>query len=149
MKRSDISVVAVIYAVCLLFFFLTLDLPGEAQTYPLCLIAGLFFLNTVYIVRAAFIYRMERKMEDDISQAFGTFQTRQFAGSVFLGVLYMVLLWLAGFYISTVLYLAAAMLFLRVPRLHIVLTAAVMLGIIYSVFTLFLKVPLPVGLLFK
>ena len=61
----------------------------------------------------------------------------------------MVLLWLIGFYIATILYLAAAMLFLRVPRLHIAITSGVMLGIIYAVFTLFLKVPLPVGLLFK
>ena len=149
MKRSDISVVAVIYAICLFFFILTLDLPEEAQTYPLCLIAGLFFLNTVYIGRALLVYRRERAMEDDIAQAFGSFQARQFFGSVALGVLYMVLLWLVGFYVSTILYLTAAMLFLRVPRLHIVITAGVMLGIIYAVFTLFLKVPLPVGLLFK
>ena len=113
MKRSDISVVAVIYAICLFFFILTLDLPEEAQTYPLCLIAGLFFLNTVYIGRALLVYRRERAMEDDIAQAFGSFQARQFFGSVALGVLYMVLLWLVGFYVSTILYLTAAMLLLQ------------------------------------
>ena len=39
--------------------------------------------------------------------------------------------------------------FLHVPRWHIVLTVVVMAALIYAVFTLFLKVPLPVGLLFK
>ncbi|MBO6002209.1 MAG: tripartite tricarboxylate transporter TctB family protein [Desulfovibrio sp.] len=149
MKRSDIGVVAVIYAICLLFFVMTLNLPEQAQTYPLCLLAGLFFLNTVYIGRAVLAYRRDKAMVDDVSESFGTFQAGQFFGTVALGVLYMVLLWLAGFYISTVLYMLAAMLFLRVPRLHIAVTAGAMLGIIYAVFTLFLKVPLPVGLLFK
>ncbi len=149
MKRSDIGVAAVFYAICLLFFVLTMDLPDEARTYPLCLIAGLFFLNTLYIGRAALAYLRDRTMEDDLGRSFGDFQPGQFFGSAALGVLYMVLMWLIGFYVSTVLYLAAAMLFLRVPRLHIIATAGVMLGIIYAVFTLFLKVPLPVGILFK
>jgi len=149
MKRSDISVVTVIYAVCLLFFVMTIRLPEAAQTYPLCLIAGLFFLNTLYIGKAVLIYHKEKTMEDDIGQAFGAFQPRQFFGSAALGILYMFLLWLAGFYISTILYMVAAMLYLRVPKLHIAITSCVMLGIIYAVFTLFLKVPLPVGLLFK
>ena len=149
MKRSDVGVVAFVYAICLLCFVLTMDLPEEAQTYPLCLIAGLFILNTIYIGRALLAYSREKSMEDDISVSFGSFQPRQFFGSVALGVLYMVLLWLIGFYIATILYLAAAMLFLRVPRLHIAITSGVMLGIIYAVFTLFLKVPLPVGLLFR
>jgi hypothetical protein len=149
MKKSDIGVVAVIYAVCLLFFVMTIDLPAEAQTYPLCLIAGLFVLNTLYVGRALLVYRRNRKMIDDVSEGFGTFQGRQFFGSIILGVLYMVLLWLIGFYISTIVYMVAAMLFLRVPKLHILLTSGVMIVLIYAVFTLFLKVPLPVGLLFK
>ena len=34
MKKTDIGVVAFIYAVCLLFLVMTLRLPSAAQTYP-------------------------------------------------------------------------------------------------------------------
>ncbi|EJX08322.1 hypothetical protein EVA_03569, partial [gut metagenome] len=41
MKHSDLWVIAVIYAVSLLFFVMTVDLPPDAQTYPLGLIGTL------------------------------------------------------------------------------------------------------------
>ena len=58
-------------------------------------------------------------------------------------------LFLAGFYIASVAYLVGTMLFLHVPVRHLVITVGVLAVMIYAVFTLFLKVPLPVGLLFK
>ena len=61
----------------------------------------------------------------------------------------MLLMHVAGFYIASIGYLVGTLAFLRVPRWHIVLTVVVMAALIYAVFTLFLKVPLPVGLLFK
>lgn len=38
MKKTDIGVVAFVYAVCALFLVMTLRLPAAAQTYPLSLI---------------------------------------------------------------------------------------------------------------
>jgi len=149
MKKSDPAVVTIIYAICLFFFVMTLQLPAEAQTYPLCLIAGLFVLNSIYTARAALSWFRTHTVEDDVKESFGGFQLRQFLTCVGLGLLYMVLLWLIGFYISTVLYLVGTMLYLSVPKLHIAITTAVMLGVVYAVFTMFLKVPLPVGELFR
>ena len=40
------------------------------------------------------------------------------------------------------------MLFLRVKPLFVVLSTTILMGIIYGVFTVFLKVPHPVGLIF-
>ena len=148
MKKSDIGVVAVIYAVCLLFFVLTLGLPDAARTYPLCLSTALAGLNTLYLVRMLISLRRTGIIAD-VATVFADFQPRQFALVAGGCVLYMVLLKVVGFYLSSGLYLVGSMLALRVPHKHIALTIAVLALMIYVVFTLFLKVPLPAGLLFK
>ena len=47
MKKTDIGVVAFMYAVCALFLVMTLQLPKAAQTYPLFIIALLAALTTI------------------------------------------------------------------------------------------------------
>ena len=53
MKKTDIGVVAFIYAVCLLFLIMTLQLPSAAQTYPLFIIILLAALTTLYVLQMA------------------------------------------------------------------------------------------------
>lgn len=73
---------------------------------------------------------------------------KQFIGVIIGIIVYVVLLVTAGYYIATIAYLAGALLFLKVKKQWIVLVIAVLLAVIYPVFTLFLKVPLPKGMLF-
>ena len=88
-------------------------------------------------------------IHNDLPDLFAGFQWKQFAFICLGCVGYMLLMHVAGFYIASICYLVGTLAFLRVPRWHIVLTVVVMAALIYAVFTLFLKVPLPVGLLFK
>ncbi len=149
MKRSDIGVTALVYAFTLFFLYMTLELPPDAQTYPLCLIAGLLILNTCYLVRCLWQLRRQAGIHNDLPDLFAGFQWKQFAFICLGCVGYMLLMHVAGFYIASICYLVGTLAFLRVPHWHIVLTVVVMAALIYAVFTLFLKVPLPVGLLFK
>ena len=144
MKRSDIGVTALVYAFTLFFLYMTLELPPDAQTYPLCLIAGLLILNTCYLVRCLWQLRRQAGIHFGLAVLIAFFEWKQFAFFCF-----MLLMHVAGFYIASICYLVGTLAFLRVPRWHIVLTVVVMAALIYAVFTLFLKVPLPVGLLFK
>lgn len=149
MKRSDIGVTVLVYAFTLFFLYMTLELPPDAQTYPLCLIAGLLALNTCYLGRCLWQLRRQWGIINDLPELFAGFRWGQFA-FICLGCAgYMVIMHLAGFYIASVAYLVGTLAFLRVPGRHILLTVGVMAALIYAVFTLFLKVPLPVGLLFK
>lgn len=138
-----------VYAFTLFFLYMTLELPPDAQTYPLCLIAGLLILNTCYLVRCLWQLRRQAGIHNDLPDLFAGFQWKQFAFICLGCVGYMLLMHVAGFYIASICYLVGTLAFLRVPRWHIVLTVVVMAALIYAVFTLFLKVPLPVGLLFK
>lgn len=148
MKYSDMGVCAFMYAVCALFTTLTLRLPAEAQTYPLCLLAGLGALNTLFLARCL-LARGGGRPVNDLRDVFAGFQPGQFFGVVLACVGYVALLHAVGFYAAGAVFLVGVMLFLRVPKLHLLLTVAVLAALVYLVFTLFLKVPLPRGVLFS
>lgn len=147
MKHSDIGVVAIMYGVCAFFCVMTLKLPRAAQVYPLCLEAGLALLNTLYLGRC--ILRLRREgLVGDLPEVFRGFQAGQFFFIALAGIAAMALMRWVGFYIASFAYLAGVMLFLKVPKKHLLITVGVLAILIYAVFTLFLKVPLPKGSLF-
>ncbi len=148
MKKSDFYVVAVIYAIGFWFLAMTLDLPEEAQTYPLVLICSLLTLNSLYFIQVCLKYRKKRTVRDDLPEIFHGFQVKQFVTVIIGAVIYLALMPVLGFYIDTALYLIGAMLLLNVKRLYIGIALVVMFAMVYGVFTLFLKVPLPVGMIF-
>ncbi len=147
MKKSDFGVIAVIYAIALLFFVMTIRLPEAAQTYPMGLIVALAGLNTLYLARQGFKWMKTRRIENDMHILFKDFMPVQFA-VVALGCIgYIVLMYLVGYYISSFVYLLGTMAFLRVKPWQILVAMGSMLALIYGVFTMFLNVPLPHGIL--
>lgn len=155
MTRSDIATIIAIYATCIFFACMTFQLKATAQIYPLCIIGGLTVLNTLYLFRCLFRLIRQRKetgsgkIINDLPELFNGFQAGQFffiAGSV---IVYLALLYLAGFYLAGFIYLVVVLWVLKTPLWQLCLTVAVMGILIYGVFTVFLKVPLPKGLLFN
>lgn len=148
MKKSDIPVVCIIYAIAIAFLIMTLQLPEAAQVYPLVLISALISVNTLYIIRTYLLFRKNHHIENDYPIVFKGFLPLQFFG-VFIAIgVYLVLMYFCGYYISTVLYLAGSLLFLKVPMKYNLMTVVVMIVMVAVVFSYFLKVPLPTGLLF-
>ncbi len=148
MKKSDIPVVCVIYAIAIAFLIMTLQLPEAAQVYPMVLITALIFVNTLYLIRTFLLFRQNHHVENDYSIVFHGFLPLQFFG-VFLAIgLYLVLMYFCGYYISTILYLLGSLVFLKVPMKYNLMTVVVMVVMVAVVFSYFLKVPLPTGLLF-
>lgn len=149
MKKSDFGVVTVLYVLVGFFTFMTMDLPDEAQTYPLTLLAALFFLITLYLVIALRKFFRERVVHDDIAVSFAGFLPVQFFGVVLGCILYLVGLMLVGYYVASVIYLGVAMVALGVKKWVAGLSIVVLMAVIWSVFSLFLKVPLPAGILWS
>lgn len=155
MTRSDIGVIAIVYATCLLFLYMTLQLKAAAQIYPLCLIGGLAILNTLYLVRC--LWRMARTrsrdggawIQNDIAEVFSGFEAAQFFFVVGSCIAYMFLLHYIGFYPAGLIFLVVVMWGLKVRPLPMALTVLFLGCLVYAVFTLFLKVPLPKGALFS
>lgn len=63
MKKTDIGVVAFVYAVALFFLSMTLKLPKPAQAYPLFIIVLLLGLTTLYVAQMVIGSKEKRRGE--------------------------------------------------------------------------------------
>ena len=148
MKKTDIGVVAFMYAICGLFYYMLGDLKKSAQTYPKFIIILLFLLTTLYLINML-IGAKKNGVTSGVKEIFDGFLPKQFFIVFILIIVYLALNYIVGFYIATVIFMAACLLFLKVPKWQIAIAIVAIIGLVYCAFTLFLKVKLPVGLLFK
>ena len=148
MRKTDIGVVAVMYAICGWFYAMCVKLQADSQTYPRFTILLLFALTTLYLVQMV-MNAKRHGVESGKDVVFDGFMPGQFFVSLALIVLYLIAMRYVGFYISTVVFMAAALLYLKVPVLHTVIAVAAISLLVYVAFTTFLGVRLPVGVLFS
>ena len=148
MKKTDIGVVLFMYAVCGFFYYHMTKLKASSQTYPRFTIILLFGLTTLYLVQML-VAAKKYGVESGVDTVFADFQPRQFFFCLIATILYLVCIYFFGFYISTVLFMAAVLLFLKVPPLYTAITIVVIVGLIYFAFQKFLGVKLPAGTLLK
>lgn len=147
MQKTDIGVVAVMYAVCALFYYMNSQLKEESQTYPTFTIALLFGLTTLYLVQMLFKAR-KFGVESGADKIFSGFQVKQFFVRLVLVIGYLVLMYYLGFYVSTVAFMVVTLLFLRVPIPQLALSVISVTLLCYLAFSMFLGVKMPAGLLF-
>ncbi len=145
MKKSDIGVCLVMYGVCAFFLYMTLQLPKAAQIYPLCVIALLAALTTLHVINMII-----GALREGVTNGLENF--RDFLPSQFFVLFAMILIYIAsmpyiGFYVSSILFMALSLLFLRVKIWQIVLSEIAVFALVYCAFTLFLEVRLPSGTL--
>ena len=146
MKKTDIGVCLAMYAICAFFLYMTLQLPKSAQIYPLCVISLLAALTTFHVfnmIRAAIREGVTSGLED-----FADFVPSQFFTIFAMIVIYLVIMPYLGFYISSILFMTASLIFLRVKILPAVLAEIAIFALVYCAFTLFLEVRLPSGSIF-
>ncbi len=148
MKKTDIGVVLFMYGVCGFFYYHMTKLKASSQTYPRFTILLLFGLTTLYLVQML-VAAKRFGVESGVDEVFKDFQPKQFFVCLIATILYLVCIYFFGFYISTVLFMLAVLLFLRVPPLYTAITVVVIVGLIYFAFQRFLGVKLPVGTVIK
>lgn len=149
MKKSDFGVIAFLYLFCAFFRYQIYLLPQEAQTYPNVLLLAIFVLTTLYAIKAIITWKREGHIQDDMAHLFDGFLPKQFWCVVAGCFFYVVLLYTVGYYVASILYMVVALALLKVKAKYIAIVIVALLIVIYLVFSLFLKVPLPVGLLFN
>ena len=145
MKKSDIGVCTVMYGICAFFLYMTLQLPKSAQIYPLCVISLLAGLTTLHVINM--IIGAVREGITDGLENFKDFIPSQFSIILVMILLYIASMPYIGFYVSSVLFMTAALIFLRVKIWQIIMSEAVIFLLVYCAFTLFLEVRLPSGTL--
>lgn len=147
MKKTDIGVVGFMYAVCAFFYVYSYDLSDSSKSYPRFTIILLFGLTTLYLVQMVLRAR-KFGVESGVDEIFEGFQAKQFFVSFALVIVYFLLMKYLGFFSATIIYLIAALVYLRVPVVHSVITVIGVNVMIYLAFVMFLGVKLPKGLLF-
>lgn len=141
MKKTDLGVVGIIYAICFGFLYMILQLPKSTQIYPLFITGIIFALTSLYLAKMIIGYKKVGIISD--SGEFEDFFAKQFFTIVSFIVIYLIMLNFLGFYISTVLFMLATLFYLKVPYLHAFITVAIVCLIVYLAFTKFLGVKLP------
>ena len=148
MKKTDIGVVAFMYLVCAYFYTQTIKFQADSQTYPKFTIVLLFGLTTLYLLQML-VAAKKHGVESGVDSLFNDFEPKQFLVCLLGAILYVVLMHFFGFYISTVIFMAAVLLYLRVPLLHSAIAIVAILALVYFAFGKFLGVKLPVGTVIK
>ena len=148
MKKTDIGVVAFMYLVCAYFYTQTIKFQADSQTYPKFTIILLFGLTTLYLLQML-VAAKKHGVESGVDSVFNDFEPKQFLVCLLGAILYVVLMHFFGFYISTVIFMAAVLLYLRVPLLHSAIAIVAILALVYFAFGKFLGVRLPVGTVIK
>ena len=148
MQKTDIGVVAVMYAICAFFYAMTTKLDKGSQVYPTFTIVLLFGLTTLYLLQML-VRAKKYGVESGADKIFKDFRPLQFFVCVAMVIVYLILMKYFGFYISTVVFMLAVLLFLRVPVLHTVIVVVAINALVYLAFTMFLGVKLPVGEIIK
>ena len=146
MKKTDIGVVAFMYAVCAFFYVYSFDLSESSKSYPLFTITLLFGLTTLYLIQMIIAAR-KFGVESGVDKVLAGFKTLQFGLALILTVVYFFLIKYLGFFTATTLFMIASFVYLKVPVLHSVIALVAMDLLIYLAFVLFLGVRLPAGIL--
>ena len=147
MKKTDIGVVAFMYAVCAFFYAYSYKLTEESKTYPMFTIALLFALTTLYLVQMILSAR-KFGVESGADEVFAGFKPVQFIVSIVLTLVYFLMIKYLGFFSATIIFMFASLLYLKVHIVTAVISVLVMNLLIYFAFVRFLGVKLPSGLLF-
>lgn len=149
MKESDLCVIAVVYGVATWFLVMTLQLPPAAQSYPLILLTALYCCNTLFLGKQLYSFYRHRVVLNDFRKLFAGFLPGQFFGVLAGCIIYIGLMNYLGYYISSVLYLLLAQFFLKVKPIPAIISCACIMIVTYLVFSMFLHVPLPLGIWFE
>ena len=148
MRKTDIGVVAFMYLVCAYFYSQTITFKADSQTYPKFTIVLLFGPTTLYLLQMV-VAAKKHGVESGVDKVFKDVQPKQLLICLGGAIAYVVLMYFFGFYISTVIFMAGVLLYLRVPLLHSAIAIVAILALVYFAFGKFLGVKLPVGTVIK
>ena len=147
MKKTDFGVVIFMYLVCGLFLYLSKDLSETSKTYPLFTIWLLFGLTTLYLL-TMLINAGKYGVESGAEEIFNGFKPAQFLFCLAMTVVYMLMVKYIGFFVATIVFMFAVLLFLRVPLKATIISVVSINLLVFLAFVKFLGVRLPAGLLF-
>ena len=122
------------------------------KTNALCIVSLIlaFILGPVGTILGivGLINAKKHGVESGVDKVFDGFVAVQFFVCLALVIIYLLMMKFLGFFVATVVFMIAALLYLGVPKVHMVIAVIAINLLVYFAFIQFLGVKLPAGLLF-
>lgn len=139
MRKLNLILSIILLIVCGFFYSMTFKLPAEARIYPI-------FVNTLFMILSlTFLVKSYLNKDSEEAKNFKNIELKQLIFILVTGGIYIVLINILGYIISTILYVLVALIGLQVSKKNSVLITIGFCLFIYVLFKLLLKVPLPDG----
>lgn len=123
-------------------FIYTFSLPPKSQGYPQFIISILALLSLALLVQS-----LRKTSTTSWKDLFAELEYKRFLIVVSSCLIYIILISMIGFLTTTALYLILTMYLLRLNLKTLAISTTCFMVLIYVVFKVLLKVPLPTGLL--
>ena len=143
MRKYDRFLTIGLFVLEAFYFFLIKPLPPKAARYPEFVLSLMLFL-TILLAINTFIIKPKNVEEED---KFKGNLFKQFFFVIAISVVYVILIDIIGFFISTAIYLFVTMVALKSNVKWSIVVSILFPIFLYLVFVSFLKVPVPRGFL--
>ena len=146
MRKYDKFLTIGLFILEAFYFILIKQLPAKAARYPY-FVLGLMVFLTLLLAINTFIIKPKNAEEDKGEDQFKGNLYGQFFFVIVLSAVYVVLIDIIGFFVTTAIYLFVTMVILKSNIKWNIVVSIVFPIFLYLVFVLFLKVPVPRGFL--
>lgn len=144
MKKYDKILTVILFLIEVFYFVLIKQLPEKAARYPYFVLALLFSLTVLLAINA---FLVKSNNDEEEKGKFDDIKLGQFFFIIVASGIYIGLIEIVGFFVTTFVYLLVVMLGLKNNFKLSLVTSIIFPIFIYLVFVTFLKVPVPKGFL--
>ena len=145
MRKYDKFLTIGLFILEAFYFFLIKQLPEKAARYPF-FVLGLMVFLTLLLAINTFLIKPKNESEKEEDQFKGILYG-QFFLIIALSAVYIVLIDIIGFFVTTAIYLFVTMLALKSNIKWSIVVSILFPVFLYLIFVSFLKVPVPRGFL--
>ena len=146
MRKYDKFLTIGLFILEAFYFFLIKQLPEKAARYPL-FVLGLMVFLTLLLAINTFIIKPKNAEEDKEEDQFKGNLYGQFFLIMALSAVYVILIDIIGFFVTTAIYLFVTMVTLKSSIKWSIVVSILFPVFLYLIFVSFLKVPVPKGFL--
>ena len=146
MRKYDRFLTIGLFILEAFYFILIKQLPAKAARYPY-FVLGLMVFLTLLLAINTFLIKPKNSEEDKEEDQFKGNLYGQFFLIMALSAVYVILIDIIGFFVTTAIYLFVTMIVLKSNIKWNIVVSIVFPIFLYLVFVLFLKVPVPRGFL--
>lgn len=139
MRKLNFILDFVLLGVCGMFYYMTSQLTEKASVYPTFVISLLLILTVIHLISTLI------NKEDNEESAFKGIELKQLLTVIVVSGVYVFLINILGYVTSTFAYIATLLILLKLKKPNSILISLGFSIVIYVLFKIILKVPLPRG----